>query len=295
MTRCDKTAIVLALTPALLAPFALTLLPERIPTHWNLAGQADGWGSPLGLLIFFQALMGVFLLLGAVQSLILRQKPKFAAIGKRLMAGIMGFQALLMVFAFGLAWYVSQFGAPAPGMASTVILAFTLLFLILLYVLTPKMFPDQPGNAAITRRILLATMLFFVLLAAVAAVTPLREKPYSGPTFMISGLGWLFIVIGNLMPKLKTNPWAGIRVKWTLEDPQIWYKTHRFAGRLWFAGGIPLALAPFIFPLRTVQIMMWVDLAVLCATPIFYAWHLARRKRRLSQAGRGEPDMSRSA
>ena len=62
MTRCDKTAIVLALIPALLAPFALMLLPERIPTHWNLAGQADGWGSPLGLLLLFQIMIFPFLM-----------------------------------------------------------------------------------------------------------------------------------------------------------------------------------------------------------------------------------------
>ena len=34
-------------------------------------------------------------------------------------------------------------------------------------------------------------------------------------------LGFIFVIIGIAMPKLKTNRWIGIRIKWTMEDPDI--------------------------------------------------------------------------
>jgi len=294
MTRCDKTAIVLALTPALLAPFALTLLPERIPTHWNLAGQADGWGSPLGLLLLFQIMMGFMLILNAFQSRFLRKQPDFARIGKLLMAGIMGFFTFLMLFAFGLSWYGAQFGPPPSWMVSAVFLGTNLILLFLLYHYTPRMFPGQPENAAITQKILFSALLFFALIAALAAATVSGAR-LNSDRIVLCGIGWLFVVIGNLMPKLKTNPWAGIRVKWTMEDPEIWYRTHRLGGRVWVAGGLALAVAPLLLPPGITKIVFLADLAVLVLAPTLYAWHLARRKRRLNRAGQGGPDTSRSA
>ncbi|MBE6538132.1 MAG: DUF1648 domain-containing protein [Ruminococcaceae bacterium] len=67
--------------------------------------------------------------------------------------------------------------------------------------------------------------------------------------------GFLFIFIGNYMPKCKQNFTLGIKVKWTLESEKNWNATHRFAGKLWFIGGFVMlfgALLPeklFIYPL----------------------------------------------
>jgi len=41
-------------------------LPDRIPTHFNAAGQADGWGSPRMLLIFPAFAAAIYLLMSLV-------------------------------------------------------------------------------------------------------------------------------------------------------------------------------------------------------------------------------------
>jgi uncharacterized membrane protein len=41
-------------------------LPGRIPTHFNAAGQADGWGSPKMLLIFPGFAAAIYLLMSLV-------------------------------------------------------------------------------------------------------------------------------------------------------------------------------------------------------------------------------------
>ncbi len=41
-------------------------LPARIPTHFNAAGQADGWGSPAMLLVFPAIAVVIYLLMTLV-------------------------------------------------------------------------------------------------------------------------------------------------------------------------------------------------------------------------------------
>ena len=40
-------------------------------------------------------------------------------------------------------------------------------------------------------------------------------------------LGLLLALMGNQMPRLKPNPFIGIRAPWTLRDPGVWRRTHR--------------------------------------------------------------------
>ena len=56
-----------------------------------------------------------------------------------------------------------------------------------------------------------------------------------------------FVLLGNLLPRLEPNAWAGIRIPPTLENREVWKRTHRMCGR-WcvVAGllGIPASLLP---------------------------------------------------
>lgn len=51
-------------------------------------------------------------------------------------------------------------------------------------------------------------------------------------------VGILFVILGNLMPKIKTNFYMGIKTPWTLSDSDVWNKTHRLGGRMMFLLGI---------------------------------------------------------
>ncbi len=50
--------------------------------------------------------------------------------------------------------------------------------------------------------------------------------------------GALFIVIGNYLPKVRSNYLMGIRTPWTLTSDLAWYRTHRLGGRLFVIGGL---------------------------------------------------------
>lgn len=57
--------------------------------------------------------------------------------------------------------------------------------------------------------------------------------------------GFLFVIMGNYLPKLKQNRTVGFKNSWTAESEKNWASTHRFAGRLWVAGGIIIILTSF--------------------------------------------------
>jgi len=60
-------------------------------------------------------------------------------------------------------------------------------------------------------------------------------------------LSLFFVFLGNLMPRLEPNAWAGIRIPPTLENREVWKRTHRMCGKwLVVAGlvGIPTSFLP---------------------------------------------------
>ncbi|AGT32439.1 membrane protein [Geobacillus genomosp. 3] len=59
------------------------------------------------------------------------------------------------------------------------------------------------------------------------------------------GVGVLFIVLGNYMPKIKHNYFIGIRTPWTLESETVWNKTHRLGGKVFIGMGVLLMLTAF--------------------------------------------------
>jgi uncharacterized membrane protein len=51
------------------------------------------------------------------------------------------------------------------------------------------------------------------------------------------GLGLLFVVLGNYLPRIPRNWFFGIRVPWTLASEEVWKRTHRMGGWLFVLGG----------------------------------------------------------
>ena len=70
----------------------------------------------------------------------------------------------------------------------------------------------------------------------------------------------LFVIMGNYMPKIRRNMFLGIRTPHTLRNQEVWDKTHRFSGILFFICGIvmiPLSLVNnYIAVIIIIAIMM---------------------------------------
>lgn len=71
-----------------------------------------------------------------------------------------------------------------------------------------------------------------------------------------AAVGVLLIVIGNLLPRARSNWWFGIRTPWTLSSDRVWQKTHRVGGYLMIATGLGLLLHALVAQLWTVWVAM---------------------------------------
>ncbi len=89
----------------------------------------------------------------------------------------------------------------------------------------------------------------------------------------------LFAFLGNIMHNIKPNYFAGVRTPWTLESPDTWKATHRLTGKLWFAGGILLAVTTFLLPEETGTILFFCGTTVLVLVPVIYSYVYFKKHR----------------
>ncbi|RJQ35732.1 SdpI family protein [Candidatus Parcubacteria bacterium] len=88
----------------------------------------------------------------------------------------------------------------------------------------------------------------------------------------------LFIVIGWVLPKIKSNWFAGIRTPWTLFSEEIWDKTHKLAGKTFMLAG--LIFLVFAFLPGEYFIYVIVGVIVMSFIPVVYSYMLYRKIRK---------------
>jgi uncharacterized membrane protein len=95
-----------------------------------------------------------------------------------------------------------------------------------------------------------------LLLAAVdlVAVAAAMGSGLNVSTIVPIGVGALFILIGNYLPKVRPNYMVGIRTPWTLTSDLSWDRTHRVGGRLFVVEGIAFILFGLLRPPRDILI-----------------------------------------
>ena len=100
---------------------------------------------------------------------------------------------------------------------------------------------------------------------------------FSALRLMMLVMGLMFAAIGNLMPKVTQNRTMGIKIFWTLSNEENWYATHRFAGKVWFFGGLGMLLC-ILLPDRIAMIAFLCCLLPLALLPVAYSWRFYRKQ-----------------
>ncbi len=86
---------------------------------------------------------------------------------------------------------------------------------------------------------------------------------------VLLSIAWL--ALGLVMPRVRRNPFIGVRTPWTLTSDENWAQTHRFAG-FTFVGSALLGLALEVL-FGTAPAVVVLVLGALA--PVFYSWRLA--------------------
>ncbi len=92
-------------------------------------------------------------------------------------------------------------------------------------------------------------------------------------------IGLMFIMLGNLFPKIPSNFFAGIRTPWTLSSEEVWRKTHRLGGISFVAAGLLMIIITAIFGnSHTANIVMFVIFMALVLYPVVYSFILYKKE-----------------
>ncbi len=144
-------------------------------------------------------------------------------------------------------------GQPDGYMPRDVALAFgpvlMLIFGLLLWVL-PAL---SPKGASLKRSQSVfdaaqLTIIAFLAIVHVVVVLKALGVQLDIVSILSLGAGFLFLIIGNFLPKTRFNYVMGVRTPWTLSDERVWDKTHRLAGPLFMLAGLVVVLSACLLP-----------------------------------------------
>jgi uncharacterized membrane protein len=99
----------------------------------------------------------------------------------------------------------------------------------------------------------------------------------AGRTPMI-GIGVLFMVLGNYLPRIRSNWWMGIRTPWTLESETVWRETHRLGGRTFVVSGAVATLASLLLQPPASVFVTMAALGVGGLVPVVYSYVIWKRE-----------------
>lgn len=132
---------------------------------------------------------------------------------------------------------VDRYGGRFEGLLGIPLLALGLYALMLI---VPRIDPGRANYAAFLGAFTTLRLALVVFLAAIYSVMHLwmRGIEVRMNTVMPLLMGALFIVVGNLLGKLRPNWFVGIRTPWTLSSKDAWVRAHRAGGWVFIGGGL---------------------------------------------------------
>ena len=128
--------------------------------------------------------------------------------------------------------------------------------------------------------IVIGVGVFALLVHALTLRAALRGDMRLDHRMLVMLLGGLFVLIGLVLPKLRSNWVAGIRTPWTLSSERVWHLTHRVAGWTFTLAGIAVALLAWVIHGGVALfVTIMTALAVATLAPVVYSYVCYSRER----------------
>ncbi len=152
-----------------------------------------------------------------------------------------------------------------------------LLFIVLPYISVRYKKAKERFNLILP----LISLIIIFFFACIHIYTILLAKkvicPAANPIFFLMGM--MFIFLGNVLPKIPSNFFAGIRTPWTLSSENVWRKTHRSGGYSFVLGGLLMIMVPLLWRnSQTALIVMSILFLGAILYPVLYSFVLYKKE-----------------
>jgi uncharacterized membrane protein len=149
----------------------------------------------------------------------------------------------------------------------------------LLLLALPKIDPRKKnyqyfGNTYRNIRILLVlfmTTMFFVTMQMALGAMAMNSKAIF---ILIFGL---MAALGNFMRTIRSNFFVGIRTPWTLDNPEVWRKTHEMGGKLWFYASLAGIVGLLFIGKEHISWFVIPYFSAIVIYPVLYSYLLFRK------------------
>lgn len=122
------------------------------------------------------------------------------------------------------------------------------LLMVVLFAYLPKLDPrgeNYKKHKKVYELLKYVLMIFLIFLNWITIAVAFEIRlPIKAILTLVFGL--LFIIIGNYLPKFKSNYFVGIRNPWVLSDDTVWRKTHKAGGYVFIGTGVMFILSAFL-------------------------------------------------
>lgn len=149
------------------------------------------------------------------------------------------------------------------------------LVLLLFFIFFPQLSPRYRQQEKRFKKLLplfaniMITMFSCIYLLSLVVA---RKGEFDGTELLWVILGIMFILLGNIFPKLPSSFFIGIRTPWTLSSEHVWRRTHRVGGICFVIGGIFFVLAGVTGKLLGIGIILfYVVLGLMVVYPLLYS------------------------
>ncbi len=133
-------------------------------------------------------------------------------------------------------------------------------------------------TAGILGFVLFNAMTFYFLYTSFQKVENLSSVSVDIYQIMMGLLGLFFVVIGNLMPKVRMNSVLGLRTTWSMKNETTWKKSQRFGGITFLIVGAAMIAACFLAKgISCFLISMGLLLASL-PVDLYYTYRVAKQQ-----------------
>ena len=140
-----------------------------------------------------------------------------------------------------------------------------------LFLILPKIDPkgklESMGNKLNSFRMILTCFMSVLSIYVLYSI----KTHNADPKMLFPLLGLLFAFLGNYMKTMKPNYFIGFRTPWTLENEEVWKKTHKMGGMLWFIGGLLMTFT-FLLEGKTQLYTFMAILVVITIIPVVYSY-----------------------
>ncbi len=153
------------------------------------------------------------------------------------------------------------------------------LLMSLLSIFIPKIDPKKENyekHWSTYRLIITLIIIFLILLHWIMVSTALGIWMADVAALVPGGIGVLFLIMGNYLPRIRHNYTIGIRLPWTLTNEIVWKKIHRLGGGLMMILGLTLLGSVFFPPYIRFTVLIVGLVAFLGGTSV-YSYYIFKK------------------